>query len=367
VGLNIVELQHFTNKEPPMLNNITKKMNDLNQVLALYVSNIETTHGKKNLSQMAAENNLSHDELYRAQTFLSNKLTHLRPLLLSIGMGLARQKQGWLLADVTFISKKHSKCTEGAGRGYSGSTKEKENGLALIMIMWSDGRIKVPLAYEMFIPESVAGDQHVKTHDLVLRMIIPIAQKLGCFQFLADGAFSNEAVMKTLNEHYITFVMRFASNRVIKTKDGIGSSLKTHPAFHFDRNTRAISITAQWHGITVFVTASRQRDKKNNWEYRYLVSNRPNEQVPHIESYDKRWAVEVFFRSAKQDFGLADCQARSLARQLTHIAVVCFAFIKREKKNIEYSAKIKKVPKKYKIPAVPMHRRSIRSMNHAYA
>ena len=350
-----------------MLCNIAQKIDQLNQVLNLYVSNVSNTNGKKNCSQMATENNISHDELYRAQTFLSKKLLHLKPLLLGIGIGMAKQKQGWLIADVTYISKKYSKHTEGAGLGYSGSSKEIENGLSLIIIMWTDGRIKVPLAYEMFIPKSVARDQHVKTHDLVLRMVIPIAQKLGCFKFLADGAFANEDVMRALNEHHIIFVMRFASNRIIKTEDGMRASAKKHPAFHFDRNMRAISIKAEWHGITVYITASRQRDKKNKWEFRYLVSNRPNEKVPHIESYDKRWAIEVFFRSIKQDFGLSDCQARSLVMQMAHIVAVCFAFLKREGTTMQNHINIKKRSLNRKIIEVPMLRMHFRSMDHVYA
>lgn len=350
-----------------MLCNIAQKIDQLNQVLNLYVSNVSNTNGKKNCSQMAIENDISHDELYRAQQFLSKKLLHLKPLLLGIGIGIAKQKQGWLIADVTHISKKYSKHTEGAGRGYSGSSKEIKNGLSLIIIMWTDGRIKVPLAYEMFIPKSVAGDQHVKTHDLVLRMVIPIARKLGCFQFLADGAFANEDVIKALNTHHITFIMRFASNRIIRTEDGVCAATKQHPAFHFDRNIRSISIKAEWHGITVYITASRQRDKKNKWEFRYLVSNRPNEKVPHIQSYDKRWAIEVFFRSAKQDFGLSDCQARSLVMQMAHIIAVCFAFLEREVIIMKNQINIKKSSLKRKITGVPMLRRHCRSMVHVYA
>ena len=350
-----------------MLCNIAQKIDQLNHALNLYVSNVSNTNGKKNCSQMALENNISHDELYRAQTFLSKKLLHLKPLLLGIGIGMAKQKQGWLVADVTYISKKHSKHTEGAGLGYSGSSKEVENGLSLIMVMWTDGRIKVPLAYEIFIPKSVAGDEHVKTHDLVLRMVIPIAQKIGCFRFLADGAFANKDVIKALNENHIIFIMRFASNRIIRTADGIRAATKQHPAFHFDRNIRAISISAEWQGIKVYITASRQRNNKNQWEFRYLVSNRSNEKIPHIQNYDKRWAIEVFFRSAKQDFGLSDCQARSLFMQMAHIIAVCFAFVKREESTMKNQINIKKSSLNRKIIEVPMFRMHYRSMDHAYA
>jgi hypothetical protein len=366
VVLNFAEFQRFAKKEPPMLRSIEKKMAQLNGALNLYVSNLSSTNGKKNCVQMATENNISHDELYRAQTFLTKKLIHLNPLLLSLGVGLAMRKQGYLVADLSLISKTHSKKIEGAGWGYSGSKDDTDKGLMLIIIMWTNGHIKVPLAYEIFIPEAIAGDKHVKAYESVLKMVVPISQKLGCFTFLADGAFSNETVIKTLNDHGIAFVMRFASSRKIETLDGVKQVLTKHPALRFDRNVRTISIKAQWHGLCVYITVSRQRNTCNEWEYRYLVSNRSNEKIPHIKTYDKRWAIEVFFRSAKQDFGLGDCQSRSLDRQKVHIVGVCFAFLKHEETKALNDNREQKRLKERKI-LFSMLKNSFRSMGFAYA
>jgi hypothetical protein len=120
-----------------------------------------------------------------------------------------------------------------------------------------------------------------------------------------------------------------------------------------------------WHnGLYNCQQATRQ---KNQWEFRYLISNRSNDKVPHIQSYDKRWAIEVFFGSVKQDFGLSDCQARSLVMQMAHIIAVCFAFLKREKSTIKNQINAKKRPLNRKIIEVPMLRTHCRSMDRVYA
>jgi Transposase DDE domain len=45
-----------------------------------------------------------------------------------------------------------------------------------------------------------------------------------------------------------------------------------------------------------------------------------------IPTYEKRWAVELFFKDSKQLLGLGHYQNRSCGAAVTHLHLVCFAY-----------------------------------------
>nr|MBA3752395.1 transposase [Candidatus Dependentiae bacterium] len=47
----------------------------------------------------------------------------------------------------------------------------------------------------------------------------------------------------------------------------------------------------------------------------------------HVNTYNKRWAIEKFFRTGKQHLGLADCQSRKKTLQEKHIYNVFLAYM----------------------------------------
>jgi len=56
-----------------------------------------------------------------------------------------------------------------------------------------------------------------------------------------------------------------------------------------------------------------------------LISNRLDAPDQVVESYAKRWRIEVFFRNAKQELGLANCQARNENAHFAHVEMLFFA------------------------------------------
>ena len=45
-----------------------------------------------------------------------------------------------------------------------------------------------------------------------------------------------------------------------------------------------------------------------------------------VQWYRRRWAVEVFFRDAKQHLGLGGCEARRPELIISHVVLVCVAY-----------------------------------------
>jgi hypothetical protein len=53
-----------------------------------------------------------------------------------------------------------------------------------------------------------------------------------------------------------------------------------------------------------------------------LISNRIDKPDEALQAYNKRWRIEVFYRAAKQDFGLNSCTARSESAHLAHLELL---------------------------------------------
>ena len=58
----------------------------------------------------------------------------------------------------------------------------------------------------------------------------------------------------------------------------------------------------------------------------YLVSNCYYHAKSYLKLYKQRWNIEVFFRTIKQDFGLAHCQSRSFKIQQAHTRSIFIAY-----------------------------------------
>ena len=58
-----------------------------------------------------------------------------------------------------------------------------------------------------------------------------------------------------------------------------------------------------------------------------LVTDDPKlSAVQIIQSYDRRWSIEVFFKETKQLLGLGQYQNSSYRAAVTHLHLVCFAY-----------------------------------------
>ena len=53
-----------------------------------------------------------------------------------------------------------------------------------------------------------------------------------------------------------------------------------------------------------------------------LISNRVDAPVEAAGAYTKRWKIEVFYRTAKQDLGLTSCYAQSETAHFAHVELL---------------------------------------------
>jgi len=135
-------------------------------------------------------------------------------------------------------------------------------------------------------------------------------------------------MLRWLEEKNINYEMRFHSNRLIQIKaEGKPVKVRDCEALKLTNKRRAKTVKVLWDGIIIYVTAVKRINKKGISSIVYQVSNAKLSAREHVQLYNYRWNIEVFFRTAKQSLGLTECQSRKSLLQSNHIYNVFFAYI----------------------------------------
>ncbi|MBA2307495.1 transposase [Candidatus Dependentiae bacterium] len=96
-------------------------------------------------------------------------------------------------------------------------------------------------------------------------------------------------------------------------------SLKQHPALKLRRNEHSRTIKAEWHGLMLYYTVEKRKDKKGETSIVFLVSNFSASFKEYVRIYKLIWSIETFHRTAKQSLGLKNCQSTKLDMQKVRI------------------------------------------------
>lgn len=287
-----------------------------------YAEGLLKTKGKKNYSTLARTAEKSHDQMRRYIVEISANAMEVKNALLSTVIEQNKKTPGFIIGDSTLLVKEHSEHIEGVSRQYSGSGTM--HGISLTAAVWTN--LTDTYALDAFTWQK--GDtSKIKT---ATDMFISLAQKTGARGVLCDGAYASLEAIKSYNAANVGFVMRFHSNRVISVAgyEDLGElQIKDHPAFKMSRNTRHIIKKIKWHGTPLYIVCVKIKHKTKGWMRIFLVTNMTLKDARKIAAfYRARWKIEVFFRACKQNYGLGDCQSRSLKMQEAHCLAVFFAY-----------------------------------------
>jgi SRSO17 transposase len=106
------------------------------------------------------------------------------------------------------------------------------------------------------------------------------------------------------------------------------AALVTKANYHYYRalSVRVRSYQVKWEGRLLKLTVIKDDRGPEGGRTKYLLTNDltlTNQQ--HVRWYRRRWVIEVFFRDAKQEVGLATGEARTPEAVIAHVLLVCVA------------------------------------------
>lgn len=252
-----------------------------------------------------------HDSLYRMLAGI--KLTGRMFSSFFIGWIITNRKQpGWLILDDTVITKEYSKAIECAGYCWSSKLERSVMGIHIVTLYWSDGTIRIPVGYRLWLPEGKA--KHYRTK-------VELAIEL-----LSD----NEEFCQTCS--YITFdtwycallILRICAHMGLRCN---GQLRKNRWVIFKKRKIQVCSFSMGLHQVDLpgFGTILVYVDRFCHG-VRYLMDTDTSLSPGEVKSrYNSRWAIEECFRFMKLRLGLTCCQCRIDVAQRNHISLVFLA------------------------------------------
>jgi hypothetical protein len=340
----LTEKIHFFKKRSHFmytLQNVLKYFQNINPTIKIYVLSLILSRGRKNCSAMAGSIGVSPKKLYAFLNEAKKNAGIMEQALLNIARethikGVARA----LIVDPSTIVKQYSQKIESVCYDRSGCTKHVERCLVPAYVIIADKNITIPLSLDFWVQEKVIGTSKYRSKIEIAKQLILYAIKQGIeFDYVSlDGAFAVEEMLSFLRDNNLKFIIRIPKTRRIDTEDGTSAQLQKHPALRLRRNERAKSCQAKIRGNTYFFTAEKRKNRHDDWEVVFLISNMDLTAKQQIEAYNLRWPIEKMIRTNKQKFGTTQCQVIKKEKQRAHIlagflAYALLSFMKNDKKK----------------------------------
>ena len=298
----------------------------------LYAKALADTTEKKACTELGKSQSVAHDQMYRTLMEWQDAISYVQhELLQGVSQRMIRNPDGKFVIDDGGIIKQYAKEIEGLSPIRDGATGRIANGLATIVIGWSDREGFIPFDHEFWFPKELIGNSYQTKQQIAQKLILRYKDMIKAHGIAMDGLYAQINIINCLNDHSIAFEMKMHANRVIQSQ-GLKKQVQHHPHLRLMRNSRSKTIEVLWQGIMLFVTAEKMKNRDGSIAYRYLMSNQNLSSKQHISIYWLRWPIEKFFRTGKQKLGLADCQSRKIECQKAHIFNVFYAYTKLQSK-----------------------------------
>jgi putative transposase len=220
-------------------------------------------------------------------------------------------QRGYLIIDDTVIPKPFARAIDGLAWVFSSQERRPVYGLALVLLVWTDGTFRVPLGVRLWRKGGLSK------YELALELLSYARNRLRCRPefVLFDAWYPSRRLLKRICDYGWYFVCRLKKNR--RFNGHAVRAYRRHPYW-----TECGWLTG---GLKVLVV---------RYGARYYATNRltlPAAEVRRL--YRVRAQIEEVIRVCKDQLGLTGCQARSERAQLHHLTccLVAFCVLERER------------------------------------
>jgi hypothetical protein len=300
----------------------------------LYAKALTDTTERKVCTELGKSQGVSHDKIRGILVRGQETIDYVKSMLLDeLVRRIEKHPNGTFALDDGSIMKQYAKHIEGLCLIRDGATGMVANGLATVVIGWSDEDGFLPLDHVFwFAKELMEKEAYQTKQQLAQQLILRYEVLIKKYGISLDGLYATQDMICFFNEHGIVFTMKMHANRVVEYQ-GVKKQLKHHPFLKLRRNSRDKTIEAVWHELQLSITVEKMQNRDQSIAYRYLMSNKKRPAKEYISLYWLRWPIEEFFRTAKQKLGFSQCQSTSIEKQNAHIFNIFYAYAKLQEKS----------------------------------
>lgn len=312
---------------------ITEKMkqNFLKYVLCLILSkNKKTCVGLSKLLK------ISHDVLYRVLAIFNVLIPFSPNLMIKMVNKMSKLDCGYLILDDTAIIKPFATLIEGVFDLYNTVLNKPDRGLCIVVLVWSNGKITIPLNFEWYFSKKIIGDDYKSKSAKAVKLLTNFKHKVSFKYLLADGHYSTKLFIQYLCKQNIKFIFKISRNKKIYSTSNQYEQLQNHKQLKLIKNQRSAKMIGCFCDYRLYFVVQKFKNKSFDYTLNFYVSNLDIKSGEYIVIYEKRWKIEVMFRTLKQYLGLQDCSSRSIEKQTVHVYSTFFAYgILQYEKNLK--------------------------------
>jgi hypothetical protein len=272
-----------------------------------YVVGLLCVAQNSNCSRLAHITNRSPDALSRILQSVAR--LSIQTILATIVRTLEKISEGYFIIDDTTVNKEYAKVIEKCYWLWSTNDDKFIFGYNVVVLVWSNGALTIPLAWLYYKKSKEKKDQTTKIE--LAQMLMKYAKqelKLATKYISFDSFYGAAPILHQCQKYGWTFTTKAKSNRVLD-----GKQLKKTYRHPYWEKTGTLScklrVKVVRHGKRYFITNDTTATKKE-------VRAR----------YDARWKIEEVFRMLHDQVGLDECASRSFHKQQNHTALVMLTY-----------------------------------------
>jgi len=326
----------------------------------------------------------SHDTLRNAFLSATWKATVVVAALVQFAIQQATGTPGYggiLILDDVIIPKRWAKHLPYAYWDYDYVTERPVCCMRVVMLVWTNGLLKIPVGFKLWHKEGSAYWQGRKEpyqtkHDLARQLLLEVQQVHLPFDYLTfDSWYASKENVRWLCEQQISFVTVLPCDSKVRLGEKPPAAPKRpgparkwyrceqladvyappqtshyYPelqararrmAMRYGRIPFDLVLVVVWHfrHVPDLVEQAQQEAKKprkKRHPHLYILTNMTSLPVAEIvRRYRRRWAVEVLFRDLKQHLGVGACIVRQAEAGERHVALCLLSYVGLELLRLE--------------------------------
>jgi hypothetical protein len=321
-------------------------------LLDIYSDYLISQNGYATATGLAAmfDGEISHDQVSR---FLREEDYGSQEVWVYVKPQLRRheqKKEGVLLLDDTISEKSYTDENAVNCWHYSHAKHRHVKGINLLSCLVRYGDISLPVGYEIVQKDTLYSDlktrkqkrkSNVSKNELFRKLIQQAVNNQVLFDYvLADNWFGSKANMAFIHETLRkSFIFGIKSNRLVATtkqeaKRGQFQSVNSLGL----ENDDSITVYLKDIAFPVQLVKKIFTNEDGTTGILYLVTNDLSIEADRIyKVYQKRWRIEEFHKSIKQNASLAKSPTKTIRTQCNHLFASIIAFCKLELLKVKTS------------------------------
>ncbi len=314
-------------------------------IFDLYTDYLQISLGLSTATGLSkiVDNAVSHDQVTR---MLANYEINSKTLWLNV-KSLVRQHEhidGCLIFDDSIIHKPHTDENDIVCWHYDHTVGKAVKGINLLSTFYysqiGEQPLKVPLAFDIIAKysycdikskEELRKSPSTKNELMRAQILQAIRNQVKFSYILADSWYSSGENMKFIHQRKKYFIFDLKSNRLATLGDRNKPNWKNINQLDLQANTP----TKVWlKDVELPILLYKQvfKNKDESTGVRYLATNNLNlSSDDFIDLYKKRWSVEEYHKSFKQNTSMAKSPTRTVKTQCSHIFASIVSYVKLER------------------------------------